>query len=109
MSRIGDTARGIVDMMLDTIPPKLRNVEAVRQRVVRGQASELARLRTYISAIDGNQFAVDQLRGEVGDALLADVTELILTHLGHTTEITRMQDGTGRVTSQARKAARGNL
>ena len=88
---------------------KLRGVEQIRQRISRGQCSEIVRLRTFISSIDGNQHAVDSLHGKMGDLLLADITELILTHLGHTTEVTRMQDGSSGRASQARKAVRGSL
>ena len=113
MNRITEAIRNVVRNAQDAVSepkaPQLRNVEQVRLRIARGQASELTRLRSFVSSIDGNQFAVDQLRGEIGDLLLADITELILTHLGHTTEITRMADGKDGVASQARKAARGSL
>lgn len=106
---IGRVMQGARDAVSEPKAPQLRSVEQVRQRITRGQASELVRLRSFLSSIDGNQYAVDQLRGEVGDLLLADITELVLTHLGHTTEVTRMADGKDGVASQARKAARGSL
>lgn len=113
MSRITEAISNLVsnarDAVIEPKAPQLRNVEQVRQRIARGQASELVRLRGFLSSIDGNQFAVDQLRGEMGDLLLADITELVLTHLGHTTEVTRMADGKDGVASQARKATRGLL
>lgn len=113
MNRITEAIRNVVQGAQNAVSepkaPQLRSVEQVRQRITRGQASELVRLRSFVSSIDGNQFAVDQLRGDVGDVLLADITELILTHLGHTTEVTRMADGQNGVASQARKATRGSM
>lgn len=100
---------GLMENLLEPQAPKLRGVEQIRQRIARGQCSEIVRLRTFISSIDGNQHAVDCLHGKLGDLLLADITELILTHMGHTTEVTRMQDGGSVNTSQARKAVRGRL
>jgi hypothetical protein len=87
----------------------LQQVELTRKRVVSGISSEIVRLRSWISCLDGNAAAVEQLRGDPGEQLAADVTELIMTHLGHVTDVTRLQDGGGRVTSQARKAVRGKL
>lgn len=111
--------RGILDSVVGAImdrqeqsepqAPKLVAVEQVRQRIARGQAGELSRLRIFLSSIDGNQHAVDSLRGEHGELLLADITELVLMHLGHTTELTRMQDGGNGRASQARKSVRGRL
>ena len=117
MSRITDTIRNMVQGAQQTIAdavqeppaPKLRQVELVRKRIVGGQSSEIVRFRSWLSSIDGNAHAVEQLRGEAGELLIADITELILTHLGHVTEVTRMQDGSNGVASQARKASRGTL
>ena len=71
----------------------MKHVELIRGRILRGFAGELARLRIFISATEGNQEAVDKLRGEPGDTLLAKVTDIILQELGHTPERYRVGPG----------------
>ena len=88
---------------------ELKQVELVRRKVVADTSNNLIRFRSWLSCIDGNGPAVDLLRGESGEALVADLTETIMLHLGVANEITRMKDGGAKVTSQARKAARGSM
>lgn len=109
MGLLDNIVGGIMKAVPEPTAPKLRGVELVRQRIVRGQLSEIVKLRTYVSSIDGNAYAVERLRGNDGDALLADITELIMAHLGHSTSITRADDGHDGRASQARKASRGSL
>jgi hypothetical protein len=87
----------------------LKQVELVRRRVVSGMSNELVRIRSWLSCTEGNADSVDLLRGEQGEALVADLTEFIMLHLGHATEVTRMHDGKNGSASQSRKAARGAL
>lgn len=74
----------------------MKHVEIIRNRIVRGQMGELARLRTYISGTEGNQVAVDKLLGQHGDSILAEVTDLIMRRLGHEIE-TPLADARSRV------------
>lgn len=89
----------------------LKNVEMIRQRVVRGVSNELVRVRSWISSLPEAEHArvVDLLRGEDGERLVADITELVMTHLGHVDAVTRMQDGANGRASQSRRAARGSI
>lgn len=64
---------------------KLKHVEMIRQRILKGQVRELTLLRGYISLTDGNQSAVDRLHGETGNLILAKITDLVLKELGHET------------------------
>lgn len=64
----------------------MTNIELIRSRVTRGQASELTRLRIFLSSTDGNQDCVDRLHGSSGALLLAKVTDLIMRELGHETD-----------------------
>lgn len=65
----------------------MKNVEQIRQRIVRGQAMELQRLKIFVSMIDGNNDALAQFEGRAGEQLLAGVTDFILAHLGHVTVV----------------------
>jgi hypothetical protein len=71
----------------------VKQVEIIRQRILRGQAGELARLRIYISQTEGNQEAVDRLRDAAGDEVLAKVTDLILRELGHEVDVSAERAG----------------
>lgn len=90
----------------------LRHVELIRSRVLRGQNGELQRLRNFVSATEGNQQAVDALRGDSGNMILARVTELILQEIGHVQESTSRRTADGAVTpvessaSHVRRAVR---
>jgi hypothetical protein len=89
--------------------PELQQVELVR-RYVAGRVSEnVVRIRSWVSGMDGNAHAVEQLRGETGEQLVADIVETVMLHLGHSADLTRMQDGKGGRASQSRKAARGSV
>lgn len=63
----------------------LKHVEKIRTAIVHQQVTALSRLRNYVSMVDGNPEAVDLLRGEPGNLILAKVTDLILRELGHET------------------------
>jgi hypothetical protein len=60
----------------------LKNIDIIRKRVVAGQVRELTSLRGFISSVDGNQEAVERLRGESGQLMLAVVTDCIMSQLG---------------------------
>jgi len=88
---------------------KLKHVERIRARIVQGQVGELTRLRNYISLTDGNQEAVDLLRGDPGAMILAKVTDLLLKELGHETD-TPVESAASKVrrdVSRLRGKARG--
>lgn len=79
----------------------MKNVELIRERVVRGQSSEIMRLRSFISMADNtNVEAIAALDGESARALLSEITELILARLGHVTVVV------GKEPHAASKAAR---
>jgi len=66
----------------------MKHVDIIRQRILRGMASELIRLRTFVSMTDGNTEVVARLEGKEGNDLLARVTENLLAELGHVTQVT---------------------
>lgn len=80
----------------------MKHVELIRQRIVRGQAQELRRLRAFISTTDGNVDAIAKMEGDEGMHLLAEVSEFILAKLGHSTKVTA--DST-EARSRARRVA----
>lgn len=81
----------------------MKQVELVRQRVAKGLNGELIRLRVWISAVDGNEAAVEMLRGKAVEIILASLTESLLSHMGHSTALTT--DTAGRESeSKARRA-----
>lgn len=86
----------------------LKQVELIRSRIVRGFMGELARIRQFISGTD-NQVAVDKLRGEAGDLVLARMTEKLLSELGHetTTSVEAKASHVRRPISRVRGKSRG--
>lgn len=60
----------------------LKQIDIVRKRVAQGVVRELVSLRAFISATDGNQEAVERLRGDSGAKVLAIVTDCIMSQLG---------------------------
>jgi len=83
----------------------LKQVELVRRRATSGWANELTRLRVWLSTIDGNNDAVERLRGTSGQELLAVLVENTLGHLGHDTALSASAESAHK-RSQAGKAAR---
>lgn len=81
----------------------LRNVEIVRDRIVRGMHRELSSLRSWLSGTDNHE-AVELLRGEEGDARLARVVDKVLAELGHETDVE-----SDRPQSQTRRKVRGAM
>lgn len=62
----------------------MKQVDLIRQRILRGLTSEMDKLRVYISTLPENQPVVDKLRDPNFVAELhADLTDLILRKLGH--------------------------
>lgn len=78
----------------------MKQVELVRQRVTSGLHNELQRVRIWISGTEGNEACIEKLRGEALAALLAKMTEIMLSHLGHETSLNGAV-----VQSKARRAA----
>lgn len=60
----------------------LKQIDIVRKRVAQGLVRELTSLRAFISGTDGNQEAVERLRGDRGERFLAVVTDCIMSQLG---------------------------
>lgn len=93
----------------------MKNVQLIRQAVIRVQSHAFERLRYLMSVTEGGFELVDQLRpredvaalltGMPADTLLARVVEMILTDLGHETALNAENSG-GRNRSQAVKAVR---
>lgn len=65
----------------------LKQVELIRQRVLRGMQGELVRLRVFIASAGENEEAVEILRGKSGDTVLAVLTDTLMRELGHGTEL----------------------
>lgn len=64
--------------------PIMKKVELIRERIVRGQSSELLRLRSFISMADNSNLeAIAALDPEPMRELVAEITELVMARLGH--------------------------
>lgn len=74
----------------------LKHVEKIRAAIVRQQVTALSRLRFYVSSIDENPAAIEALRGEIGEVLLARVVDTILRGIGHETD-TPVEEKTSHV------------
>lgn len=83
----------------------LKNIDMIRKRVVAGQVRELTSLRGFISSIDGNQDAVERLRNESGQKILAIVTDCIMNQLGAPT-VEGAETANGAASRAARRALR---
>lgn len=88
----------------------LREVELVRRRVSSGMVAEMTRFRVWLSMVEGNGPFADLLRGDKGDAIVAELVETVMCRLGHSTRVTNLDNANpeGRA-SQARKVARGRM
>lgn len=84
----------------------MKNVERIRERILRGQMGELMRLRVFISMLGENQEAVDRLLGPSGDVILAKVADLILVELGAEVA-TQVDDRFSKTRRAAAKRLRG--
>ncbi len=79
----------------------MKNVELIRQRVVRAQVTEIQRLRTFISMADSmNHEAIAALQGENAQLLVEQLVEIIMARLGHATIVV------GKEAHASSKAAR---
>jgi hypothetical protein len=86
----------------------MKNVELIRRRVVRGQTSEIMRLRSFISMADStNVEAVAALDGESAQALLETITQIVLDHLGHPTALVGKDSRARRAVSKVLKTPKG--
>jgi hypothetical protein len=61
----------------------VNHVEFIRDRLTIALMRQVALLRITVSGTEGNTIAVDRLRGEHGDRLVAKLTSLTLIHMGH--------------------------
>ena len=61
----------------------MKNVQQIRDRVMRTQHGALLGIRSYASMLDGSQEVVEKLRGDEGMQILADVTDFLMERLGH--------------------------
>jgi hypothetical protein len=69
----------------------MEQVELVRRYVVSAMTNPLARIRVYVSGVDGNQDVVERLREDEFDKLLAKVTEVVMAHMGNKTAVSADQ------------------
>lgn len=83
----------------------LKQVEQIRGRILRTQQQALMGVRAFISMTDGNQDAMDELTGEKGTQLLADVTDMILDRLGHKVKV-KSNSPYSKTRRAAKKAAK---
>ena len=79
----------------------LKKVELVRQRILRGMQGELVRFRSWLASAGENEEAVEVLRGESGDTILALMTDTLMRELGHGTEL-EATDSHSKVARKAR-------
>jgi len=61
----------------------MKQVELVRARILRGFEGEMNRLRVHLSMFESGTEMVDRLRSPDTRELLAMITDLTLSHLGH--------------------------
>jgi hypothetical protein len=88
----------------------LKEVELVRRRVSSGMVAEMTRFRVWLSMVEGNGPFADLLRGDKGDAVVAELVETVMCRLGHSTRITNEDNGDSRGrASQAKKVVRGAM
>lgn len=71
----------------------MRQVELVRQRIIRGQHSEIMKLRQFLSMTDNGE-ALPKLTGDDAEKLLVTVVDTILLHIGH--QVVKPKDGRTR-------------
>lgn len=62
----------------------MNKVELIRAYIIDRQRRQLIALRQYISMASDNNEVLARMEGKSLDQLLAKVTDLILTELGHT-------------------------
>jgi len=70
----------------------LKKVELIRSRILRGMLGELVRIRNFISTAGENEEAVELLRGESGDTILALMTDTLMRELGQVPQLSRGDD-----------------
>lgn len=71
----------------------MKQVELVRQRIIRGQHSEIMKLRQFLSMTD-NGAALPSLQDENAEKLLVSIVDTILQHIGH--QVAKPKDGRTR-------------
>lgn len=64
----------------------LKSADLIRQRVIRGFRDELVRIRMFISGTEGNEVAVEKLRDQSGEDILANVADTFLRSIGQETK-----------------------
>jgi hypothetical protein len=65
----------------------MKQVELIRARILRGMQGEVQRVRLYVGCLDGNTELVDRLHGQEFADAVAKLTECLMEHLGHQTEL----------------------
>lgn len=87
---------------------RLQKVEVIRGRVLRLMRTSLGNLRSFISLIEGNQHAVELLRGQSGDAILGRCAEFVMMELGDSSSPSKSNaDGVSRYMSGKVKGSMG--
>lgn len=64
------------------------NAQMIRERFARSMTRSVMECRIWLSATEGNQVAVDLLRGEEGAVATAKLVETLMAHIGHATAVT---------------------
>lgn len=64
------------------------NAQMIRDRFARSMTRSIMECRIWLSATEGNQVAVDLLRGEEGAVAAAKLVETLMAHIGHETAVT---------------------
>lgn len=65
----------------------LKSADLIRQRVIRGMREELVRIRSFVAGIDGNEVAVEAMREESGENIVAACVEQFMLGIGQETKI----------------------
>jgi len=90
----------------------MKNVEMVRMRLARGLDHSLKQFLSWLSCTEGNTQEIDQLRDALNRTnlkpepeLIAKLTETVLEHLGHKTQVNGIPANGYTAMSRARRVA----
>lgn len=64
------------------------NIDMTRSRIAKSMTRSVTECRIWLSTGQGSQEMVDLLRGDPGMVLIAKLTEVVMAHIGHETEVT---------------------
>lgn len=84
----------------------MKNVQQIRDRILRCEQQALMGIRSYASMTGGNEDVVARLQGDDGLELLAEVTDFLMEKLGHTVN-TPASSPNSKTRRRARRVASG--